>query len=101
MAQQTVWQIVKKVALKAVNYLNIGFLGYEVSEITTKPQKNEEAIYKSAENPAASSINHAFIVILFCLLICILMVIIYAIRIMLALKKAKKSSVTHSATVSV
>lgn len=106
MASVAFLDLMKKLCLKTINYLNIGFLGYEVSEISQKPRQIgqvEQRVVKTEEKTNNDATNHAIIVIAFCILICILAVIIYAIRIMKSVQKQKsqKKTVTSSQSLTV
>lgn len=92
MAQNTLAQMAKKLCLKVINYLNIGFVGYEISEITQHNDKQIIQVKNTEDTEEKLSITHMTIVIIYCIVLCMLLAIVYALRIVIRNKKSSKKN---------
>lgn len=90
-------EFAKKLFTKAVQYLNVAFVGYEISEITqnSHAQPTQQIIQtKTIEKEETST--HITVIIAFGIVICILLTILFAIKIILSNKKHNRKSATST-----
>lgn len=79
-----------KLATSIFKYLNVAFVGYEISEITR--ERNPKIIeYKTIEIEKSHSETHTIIVISFMAVICIMAFLAFALKIVLKNKKERRS----------
>lgn len=84
-------EVVKKLAINLIKYLNVAFVGYEVSEIT-RDRSPTVVEYKTVEIEKSNSETHTIIVISFMILICIMAFISFALNIVLKNKRNQRSA---------
>lgn len=83
-------EFAKKLFTKAVQYLNVAFVGYEVSEITQNSNTQQIIQTKTVEKDESST--HITVVITFGIVLCIVLTILYALKIILSNKKSKRNT---------